>query len=113
MAERGLLYGDREWFYDVRTPLRRMAISTHETEALVVISLWQGDVCTATFRLPLADAARVVSLLTNGMARAIPAPPDFASHQSEGGQTSVWARVRRVFRARPRDGAEGRLHVVR
>lgn len=68
MAEVSVLYGDREWFYDARTPLRRMGVSTHADAGVAVISLWQGDVCTATFRLPLADASRLVASLVAGLA---------------------------------------------
>jgi hypothetical protein len=71
VAEVSLLYGDREWFHDARTPERRMAVSTHVDAGVVVVSFWQGDVCTATFRLRLADAARVVSRLTAGLAEGV------------------------------------------
>ena len=68
----GHLYGDRVWFYDTRSPVRRMGVSTHPIDATIVISLWQGDVCTGTFRLPARDAAPLISTLAYGMSEAIP-----------------------------------------
>jgi hypothetical protein len=50
-----------------------MAVSAHPTQGLVVISLWQGDTCTGTFRLPLADASRLIAALSDGMAEGLPA----------------------------------------
>jgi len=67
VAEQDVLYGERTWFIDVRSPARRMAASNHWEQGLGVISLWQGESCTATFRLPLPDAARFVDGLTQGM----------------------------------------------
>jgi hypothetical protein len=75
MAVEGHLYGDRVWFYDSRSPVRRMGVSTHPTDSTLVISLWQGDTCTGTFRLPAREGARLVSTLAYGMVEAIPADP--------------------------------------
>ena len=68
----GHLYGDRVWFSDTRSPVRRMGVSAHAVDSTVVISLWQGDVCTGTFRLPAQDAGRLISTLAYGMAESIP-----------------------------------------
>jgi hypothetical protein len=68
----GLPRGSRTWFYDVRSPVRRMAVSTHEAEGITVVSLWQGDTCTGTFRLPLGESARLISVLADGMAAGLP-----------------------------------------
>jgi hypothetical protein len=97
----GHLYGDRVWFRDTRSPVRRMGITTHAVDATIVISLWQGDVCTGTFRLPAKDAAGVISTLAHGMTEAIPD----SDHGSGGGPTptgSSWSRLfRRLFAHRP------------
>jgi hypothetical protein len=71
----GHLYGERVWFYDARGRVRRMGISTHAVDSTVVISLWQGDTCTGTFRMPAKDGARLISTLTYGMTEAIPDHP--------------------------------------
>jgi hypothetical protein len=48
-----------------------MGVSTHPFDSTVVISFWQGNSCTGTFRLPVADAARLISTLAYGMSGAI------------------------------------------
>jgi hypothetical protein len=67
VAEEGLLYGDRVWFADQRTPVRRMAVSCHVENGVFVLSLWQADACTGTFRLPIADAPDLIAKLLDGL----------------------------------------------
>jgi hypothetical protein len=73
VAEVGLLYGDRVWFTDARSPSRRLAVSSHPESGVVILSLWTGATCTGTFRVPMADAAGLIATLADGMARSIPA----------------------------------------
>ena len=82
VAERSLLFGERAWFYDTRSPARRMAVSAHPAEGVFVISFWQGDSCTGTFRLPLADADSVITVLARGMAGGLPPNPDPAGEST-------------------------------
>ena len=94
----GHLYGERVWFYDARGHVRRMGVSTHPADSTIVISLWQGDVCTGTFRLPANDAARLISTLAYGMTEAIPGqwPPD--SEVGPSRLSQIWSRIfRRIF----------------
>jgi hypothetical protein len=42
----------REWFTDARDEGRRMEVSWHPAEHLVIVSLWNGTMCRATFRMP-------------------------------------------------------------
>jgi hypothetical protein len=93
----GHLYGERVWFCDARGHVRRMGLSTHPADSTIVISLWQGDVCTGTFRLPAKDAARLISTLAYGLTEAIPRQtPDSEVGPGRFGQ--MWTRfVRRVF----------------
>ena len=94
----GHQYGERVWFHDARGQVRRMGVSTHPADSTMVISLWQGDVCTGTFRLPAKDAARLISTLAYGMTEAIPGerPPD--SEVGLGRLRQIWSRIfRRVF----------------
>lgn len=72
MEAEGILLGERVWFHDTRSPARRMGVSTHPYDATVVISFWQGDACTGTFRLPVADSARLIATLAYGMAEGLP-----------------------------------------
>lgn len=93
----GHLYGERVWFHDTRSPVRRMGVSAHAADSTMVISLWQGDICTGTFRLPAPEAARLISALAYGMTDAISGPgPD-----SGGGPSRLrltWQRfLRRLF----------------
>lgn len=93
----GHLYGERVWFYDARGQVRRMGVSTH-ADSTMVISLWQGDACTGTFRLPANDAARLISTLAYGMTEAIPdqGPPD--SEVGPSRLSQIWSRIwRRLF----------------
>lgn len=61
----------RHWFTDDRTPARRMGVSWHAENGLMVLSLWQGDECTATFRLPIEDAARLIQILAGGLGESV------------------------------------------
>jgi hypothetical protein len=107
----GSLFGERTWFYDTRSPARRMGVSTHPTDSTVVISFWQGDCCTGTFRLPVADAARLVSTLAFGMAEAI--PPADSGGGAPGRRGGVWSRlVRRLF-GRVAQRPVGHLRLLR
>lgn len=74
MAEGERLLGERAWFGDVRSPARRLAVTTHADVGVVVLSLWQGDRCTGSFRLSLDDAPALVTTLTEGMTPVDPPP---------------------------------------
>jgi len=64
----------RTWLVDERTPVRRLQAAWHPERGLVVLSLWQGDRCTGTFRLPIEDAGELVHFLVGAMDAAIPGP---------------------------------------
>ena len=109
----GHLYGERVWFYDTRGQVRRMGISGHPADSTMVISLWQGDVCTGTFRLPATDAARLISTLAYGMSESISDPPPADSESRGSGVREAWGRfVRRVLVRSPRPG-EAHLRLLR
>jgi hypothetical protein len=99
----GHLYGERVWFYDARSQVRRMGVSTHPSDSTIVISLWQGDVCTGTFRMPATNAAHLISTLAYGMTEAISIPderPDPEGPPSRFGQ--LWSSfLRRVYGRSP------------
>lgn len=75
MAEEGFVLGERVWFADRRTPSRRLAVSSHPEAGVVVLSLWQDDRCTGTFRLPMGDAHALVAALTADMTELPRSPP--------------------------------------
>lgn len=100
MAEVGLLYGDRVWFSDARTPSRRLAVSSHPESGIVILSLWNGTTCTGTFRVPMADAAGLIATLADGMARSIP-PTGAATPAAAPVPPTLRARIlRRLARIR-------------
>jgi hypothetical protein len=74
MAEERIRFDDRVWFVDPRSPARRLGVSTHPEAGVVVLSLWQGEQCTGTFRLRVLDADILIDVLTEGMTRE--PPPD-------------------------------------
>jgi hypothetical protein len=85
----------RVWFFDPRSPERRMSVAAHPDEGVVVVSLWQGQRCTGTFRLPTADSSRLIATLADGMAASLSRP----SLEDPGprGRARVVAWVRRVL----------------
>jgi hypothetical protein len=70
-----------EVFFDVRGEARSMRLSWYADSAVAVFSIWQGNRCTATFRLPFADLARMVDTLESGPAAH--AGPAFSGHSAE------------------------------
>ena len=65
-----------EVFFDVRGESRTMRLSWYADSSVAVFSIWQGNRCTGTFRLPFADLTRMVEALQAGppSAAADPAP---------------------------------------
>ena len=41
-----------------------LRMTWHDERELVVLSIWRGPVCAATFRLPIADAVGLASFLS-------------------------------------------------
>jgi hypothetical protein len=62
-------------FADVRAEDRAMRVSYHPDADVLVISLWSGRTCRATFQLPGRDLGRLSTLLTDIAARQPPAQP--------------------------------------
>ncbi|HWD56157.1 MAG TPA: hypothetical protein VG346_13610 [Acidimicrobiales bacterium] len=99
MPVEGHLYGERVWFYDARSHVRRMGVSTHPHDSTIVISLWQGDVCTGTFRMPATNAAHLISTLAYGMTEATPVPHERPGADGPPGQQGQGrlGRLRRLW----------------
>jgi hypothetical protein len=55
-----------EVFFDVRGEARSMRLSWYANSKVAVFSIWQGNRCTGTFRLPFVDLARMVQTLQSG-----------------------------------------------
>jgi len=62
-------------FFDVRGEARSMRLSWYADSAVAVFSIWQGNRCTGTFRLPFGELARMVETLQSG-------PPSQAAYAS-------------------------------
>lgn len=55
-----------EVFADARGGDRAMRVNWHEAEGVVVLSMWKGAICTATFRVPATDLPDLLRALTDG-----------------------------------------------
>ena len=111
MQGEGHLYGDRVWFYDTRSQVRRMGVSAHPVDDTMVISLWQGDFCTGTFRLPSGDAARLISTLAYGMTESM--SPTGSDHPSPPlGPLQRWRRFFSSVLPRRRATTESHLRLL-
>ena len=53
-------------FADSRGGGRAMRVHWHEDDGVVVLSMWKGSICTATFRVPAADLPDLLRALTDG-----------------------------------------------
>ena len=63
-----------------------MRLSWYANSKVAVFSIWQGNRCTGTFRLPFADLTRMVQALQAGPPEAVPAgPPGGSSYQDRDG----------------------------
>jgi hypothetical protein len=61
----------RQWFTDARDDGRRMEVSWHPDETLVIVSLWHGSVCRATFRMPVERAPALIQTLADALGDAV------------------------------------------
>jgi hypothetical protein len=55
-----------EVFFDVRGNSRSMRLSWYADTGVAVMSIWQGGMCTGTFRLAIGDLPRLVETLQRG-----------------------------------------------
>jgi hypothetical protein len=51
-----------------------MRVTWHPERRMAVLSLWKGPECTATFRLPADQAARLIGTLADGLADSWSSP---------------------------------------
>lgn len=54
---------------DARGGARAMRLSWYAEGQLLVLSLWRGDTCSATFRLTRQQVVELIHSLTGGLAR--------------------------------------------
>ncbi len=114
MPVEGHFYGERTWFFDTRSPVRRMGVSTHGADSTLVFSLWQGDVCTGTFRLPAGEAPGLISALAYGMSDAFSDQPPPAPPRPEPFRTMVSRFVRNLLsRPHGQSGSDSHLRLLK
>jgi hypothetical protein len=106
------LYAERVWFYDSRSPVRRMGVSAHPVDSTMIISLWQGDVCTGTFRLPALDAAGLISTLAYGMVKADSGDRP-GSDMEPSALRRMWAQLVHRLSVRWRVPADSHLRLLK
>jgi hypothetical protein len=65
----------RTVFHDTRNAGRRLGVTHHPEDGIVVLSLWQGELCTGSFRLPIDDAPRMIGVLADALTEHHTPPP--------------------------------------
>jgi hypothetical protein len=63
-----------EVFVDQRGEGRALRLAWHTESDVVVLSLWQADRCSGTFRLPIDDVPKFVQTLVDGLGAAAMTP---------------------------------------
>ena len=59
-----------EWFPDARPGDRALRVTWHLEMGCVVLSMWRDGGCVSTTRLSPEEAARLISVLADGLAAA-------------------------------------------
>jgi hypothetical protein len=90
----------REWFIDARDSGRRMEVSWHKDERFLIVSLWQGSICRATFRMPVEQAPSAIKVFADALGDAATNPVDIANRPSRLSYRSMIERFRQWFRRR-------------
>ncbi|WP_143590903.1 hypothetical protein [Thermoactinospora rubra] len=62
-----------EVFFDARGQERCLRVTWHE--GTLVLSLWRGEMCTASFRMPIEDVGRLLDTLDEGYAEVTGGEP--------------------------------------
>ncbi|MFI6292359.1 hypothetical protein ACIBEJ_12290 [Nonomuraea sp. NPDC050790] len=70
-----------EVFFDARGQERCLRVTWHE--GTLVLSLWRGEMCTASFRMPMDDVGRLLDTLDEGFAEATGEQPAVPAHDPE------------------------------
>lgn len=56
-----------EVLVDARGEGRALRVSWHHEQEIVVLSLWRGTLCSASFRLPTTDVHVLINALVQGL----------------------------------------------
>jgi hypothetical protein len=94
----------RQWFTDARDDGRRMEVSWHPDQTLVIVSLWHGSICRATFRMPVEQAPALVHTLADALEDAVDRgrPPAKQSSLFRHGRDRLRRHVAEIVRLEDR-----------
>ncbi|HEX2894956.1 MAG TPA: hypothetical protein VHO29_13240 [Marmoricola sp.] len=59
-----------EYFLDTRGDARALRVSWHHEADVVVLSMWRGQECAATFRLAIDEVPELIAVLRDGLDQA-------------------------------------------
>lgn len=91
-----------EVFFDVRGSSRSMRLSWYADTGVAVFSIWQGGMCTGTFRLPIGDLPRMIEILQQGPEGGQPrARAGHRAEQAWGGRGMAGTGQREVAPGEP------------
>jgi hypothetical protein len=65
-----------EYFLDTRGDARALRVSWHHDAGLVVLSMWRGSQCVASFRLGIDEVPELIRALRAGLDDAYDAVTD-------------------------------------
>ena len=68
-----------EYFLDTRGEARALRVTWHHDSGLVVLSMWRGSQCVASFRLAVDEVRELIRALRAGLDDAY----DAATHRGE------------------------------
>nr|BFE81221.1 hypothetical protein GCM10020093_038220 [Planobispora longispora] len=92
-----------EVFFDERGQKRVLRVTWHE--GTLVLSLWRGEMCTASFRMPMDDVARLVDTLDQGFVDAGGRYPDEVDEHAQAHGHGEFPGTGQYARPRPEDYA--------
>jgi hypothetical protein len=78
-----------------------MGVSAHAADSTMIFSLWQGDVCTGTFRLPASEAPGLISAMAYGMTEAFSDQPSPSPEEPEPLRKALSRFVCQLFARSP------------
>jgi hypothetical protein len=65
-----------EYFLDTRGDARALRVSWHHDAGVVVLSMWRGAECVASFRLGIDEVPELIRTLRDGLDQAYDAVTD-------------------------------------
>jgi hypothetical protein len=69
-------------FQDVRADQRTMRVSFHQGAGMLVVSLWSGGLCRASFRMAAGEVGRLSTMLAD-IAGKVPHEPDAEPYEPD------------------------------